>query len=141
MSNLGFDAMLKMLGGSRDSVKALTTALGKTIKAVVIDENDILRFEFEDGYNLQIADAGQDCCEWRYMRTDDDLNAFVGATLLGIELVDAPNVAEDHEVQFLHVQTSDGRFTCSSHNEHNGYYGGFAIVCSEEPVVLSVRQS
>ena len=38
---------------------------------------------------------------------------------------------ETHEVQFLEIKTSKGIFTMSTHNEHNGYYGGFAIVVSE----------
>jgi hypothetical protein len=34
-----------------------------------------------------------------------------------------------HEVQFLIVDTDRGSFTCETHNEHNGYYGGFLVVC------------
>jgi hypothetical protein len=62
------------------------------------------------------------------MRTDDDLNYFVGAKLTGGEIKDAPDVPDKygyHEVQFLEIQTDRGVFTISSHNEHNGYYGGF----------------
>ena len=51
---------------------------------------------------------------------------------MSIELRDAPNVEDDeygnvHEVQFLVVTTSKGAFTIETHNEHNGYYGGFFI--------------
>ena len=51
-------------------------------------------------------------------------------TLLALELKEAPsqeNEWGEHEVQFLEVTTSKGEFTMASHNEHNGYYGGFAI--------------
>jgi hypothetical protein len=64
------------------------------------------------------------------MRTDYNLSDYVGAKLLGAEVMDAPPISaqyEEHEVQFLHVKTSKGTFTMSSHNEHNGYYGGFSI--------------
>ena len=32
-----------------------------------------------------------------------------------------------HEVQFLNIETSLGIITFETHNEHNGYYGGFYI--------------
>lgn len=47
--------------------------------------------------------------------------ALVGAPVL------APNQNDVHEVQFLVVHTDKGDLTMSSHNEHNGYYGGFSI--------------
>jgi hypothetical protein len=32
-----------------------------------------------------------------------------------------------HEVQFLRVSTDAGTIVCETHNEHNGYYGGFNV--------------
>lgn len=66
------------------------------------------------------------------MRTDDKFEDFIGATLVSMELKQAPNITSDddygdHEVQFLELMTSKGALTMASHNEHNGYYGGFAI--------------
>ena len=62
------------------------------------------------------------------MRTDDDLGYYIGSTLTGAEISDAPSVpneyGEEHEIQFLRISTSRGVFTVSNHNEHNGYYGG-----------------
>ena len=64
------------------------------------------------------------------MRTDDNLDYYVGSKLLGFEIKEA-TIMEDgyglHEIQFLEVRTSKGCFTMASHNEHNGYYGGFDI--------------
>jgi len=111
-------------------------AIGKTIKNVVLDEaSNELHIAFTDGHTLLIWDSGQNCCENRYMRTDDDLTKFAGATFVGIEVRDAPDIADAesvHEVQFLLVNTSLGTFTMASHNEHNGYYSGFEVVCRLE---------
>jgi len=128
--------MLGMLGGNADSVTAFTGAVGKTISALRLgDDDDALHFEFDDGTKMKLSDEGQSCCELRYMRTDDNLADFVGAKLLGAELKEAPGIeteGEYHEVQFLEVQTDRGVFTMASHNEHNGYYGGFWVVAAAE---------
>jgi len=141
MSRRGIGAMLSYLGGNEDSVKAFTGALGKTIAALEIREvktyrsmgdqvGSALRLTFTDGSAIELYDDGQSCCESRYMRTDDKLADFIGAQLLGAEVKDAPPIADEygeHEVEFLDVTTSKGVFQIASHNEHNGYYGGFSI--------------
>lgn len=138
MGQLGIGAMLGRLCGNKESVEAITSVLNKKIKSVRVDEEmNALRFEFEDGTKFKIFDDGQSCCESRYMRTDDDLSEFEGAVFQNAELKDAPNIEDeygDHEVQFLEIQTDKGVFTCSNHNEHNGYYGGFWIICALEGV-------
>lgn len=118
-----------------DGNQATASAIGKQIASVELAD-DALRFSFTDGSKLTLRDAGQSCCEKRYMRTDDDLPYFVGATLLGAETRDAPSEDaeyDSHEVEFLVVTTSRGVFTMSSHNEHNGYYGGFYVQATVSP--------
>ena len=132
MSNFGLGVMIKMLGGNAKTVNAFQSSIGKVISSVVLTHEDELHLKFEDGTGLKLWDGGQSCCESRYMRTDDNLEEYIGATLIGGELKDAPNVSDDdeygeHEVQFLEIQTSKGPLTMASHNEHNGYYGGFYI--------------
>jgi len=126
--------MLNKLGGSAESVAAFNKALNKKITSIELTD-DALTFTMEDGYRMRLRDEGQSCCENRYMRTDDNLPDFVGSTLLGAEVADAPSTSgeygDEHEVQFLRVSTSSGVLVCSSHNEHNGYYGGFCICASE----------
>lgn len=136
MSQYGLGVMIGMLSGNEDSVAAFTAALGKTIAALRLGDDDALHFEFNDGSRLRITDEGQSCCEKRYMRTDDDLFYYVGATLLGAEIKQGPDMPDEyveHNVQFLEVNTSRGVFTMSNHNEHNGYYGGFSIRAAVEP--------
>jgi hypothetical protein len=136
MSQLGMGVMFKMLGGNEDSVAAFTGSLGKTIAVLSLGDDDELHFEFSDGTKMCLFDDGQSCCESRYMRTDDDLTQFIGAQLIDAEIKDAPSIedeyGESHEVEFLEVKTSKGSFTMASHNEHNGYYGGFAIRAATE---------
>lgn len=131
--NMGIGAMLAYLGGNEETVKAHQSAMNKTISALRLDTEDILHIGFSDGSELSARDDGQSCCEHRYMVTDDALEHYIGATFTGAELRDAPNEPDDygdHEVQFLLINTSAGPITFASHNEHNGYYGGFAIKLS-----------
>lgn len=135
MTQIGIGAMLQSLGGNEEAVKTVQKALGKTIKKVWLDkENDTLNFEFKDGSKMKIWDGGQNCCEHRYMTTDEELSYYEGSKLLDLELKDCPEIEEDddvHEVQFLDVKTDTGVFQMANHNEHNGYYGGFRIQASE----------
>ena len=124
--------MLQNMMSNADSVAAYQSSIGKKIDYIRIDDN-ALSIRFEDSTRLKFTDEGQSCCETRYMRSDDDGGDYRGATFNGAELADAPSEPDEygeHEVQFLRISTSKGMFVASSHNEHNGYYGGFAIRCS-----------
>jgi hypothetical protein len=136
MENTGMGVIFAALAGNDESADAVRAAMGKTIASLRLDEDeDSLKFVFGDDSKLTIYDAGQNCCESRYMRTDDNLADFVGAKFLGTETKDAPDMEDDynvHEVQFLEVKTDKGVFTMASHNEHNGYYGGFALRAHSE---------
>ena len=111
------------------------SATGKTITKIELDsvaDPNVIRVQFEGGTEFHITDEGQSCCETRYMRTDDNLSDVEGARLLSVELRDAPpqedpDSGEVHEVSFLSLNTDRGSVVFSTHNEHNGYYGGFCI--------------
>jgi hypothetical protein len=127
---LGLGVMIQSLGGNKETVEAVKSALGKVIEKVSLENNELV-FKFTDGSGLKMFDDGQSCCESRYMVTADDLTEYANTTLLDFELKNAPNMEDeygDHEVQFLDVKTSNGVFQMANHNEHNGYYGGFWIV-------------
>ena len=137
----GMGVLIAMLGGNEDSAKTLAEAVGKTISALKIDptvgDAGALVFAFTDGTGIRLRDDGQSCCEHRYMHTDDALADFMGAQLLGAEIRNAPSIPDEwgeHEVQFLIVKTSIGEFTVETHNEHNGYYGGFWVVAEPAEV-------
>lgn len=115
--------------------------LGKVIKAAELtstwrDETpDELVLTFKDGSVLKISDE-VDCCELRYMHTDDDLKDLLGCALLGFEIKKGTYVSyqrdtdDVHDIQFLEIKTDKGCVTMTSHNEHNGYYAGFNIKLS-----------
>jgi hypothetical protein len=99
--------------------------------------HDAIYIHFEDGSCQTIRDAGQSCCEYRYTATDCDLSLAVGATPLSVEVRNYQEGPEGeygdlHETQFLNIKTSKGVLDFVTHNEHNGYYGGFYIVGSCE---------
>ena len=107
-------------------------AKGKTITDLRLGNDDALHFVFNDGSKIKLFDDDIQCCEKRYMVTDDNLSEYIGAKFLGIEVkparaIDKGEAEEAHEVQFLEVQTTNGVFTMVSHNEHNGFYNGFVI--------------
>lgn len=135
MNNLGIGVMLKHLCGNEDSVNAYQSSVNKKIQELSLGPDDALHFVFEDGTKMKLFDDGQSCCESRYMTTDDDLSYFVGSILLDVEIKDGPDVEDEyevHEIQFLEIKTDKGSFQMASHNVHNGYYGGFAIVAELE---------
>jgi hypothetical protein len=135
--NLGIGAMIGMLSGNEETVKAFNSSLGKTIASLQIDPDanggdGALVFTFTDGTGLRLFDRGHSCCESRYMHTDDDLSYHVGATLTTADIRDGSAEEEGEwggvkESQFLVVTTSKGTFTVVNYNEHNGYYGGILI--------------
>lgn len=122
--------MIQMLCSQGDEWVPARTCINKRIKRIVPLEAAVL-VEFDEGTVLKLRDDGQSCCESRYVTTDDDLAAYSGAKLIDIELADAPSVedeyGEEHEVQFLRIHTDKGVAVFETHNEHNGYYGGFWI--------------
>ena len=132
MSQIGMGVLLAYLAYFRNAGSKTDTYLdyiGKTITELEL-KDDSLYFTFADGSKIAMFDNGQSCCEYRYMTTDDDLLYFVGAKLVNVEVLDGPDIDDGHdchEMQFLHVTTSEGVFTVETHNEHNGYYGGFAL--------------
>jgi hypothetical protein len=132
---------------SEDTTKTLQVVLGQTISALRLEEGtprifdsqytyrhhcDSIVMEFGNGLKIRMFDAGQSCCERRYMRTDDDLPYYAGAKLLDVEIRDGllgnTEDGDVHECQFLVLITDRGNISFSNHNEHNGYYGGFDVV-------------
>jgi hypothetical protein len=102
---------------------------GKIIEKITV-EDDKLHIKFPD-CTLVLMDDGQCCCESRYMTCDDNIHYWEGLAFMGYRVEDGPNLSEDnygeHEQKFLIVETFLGNFTVVTHNEHNGYYGGFRI--------------
>lgn len=126
----GMAVIIRQLFGGDTGAEFYEAAIGKTITVLSFTE-ERLRLEFEDHSWIEISDAGQSCCESRYMTTDDTLEEYAGSLFLGARLEDAPSRPteyDDHDCQFTRVDTSAGTFTIETHVEHNGYYGGFAMI-------------
>ena len=119
------------------SIDAFMKVVGKKIMGIKL-EDDMLYLSFGSQGTLKISDEGQSCCERRYMTTDDKLGDYVGGNLLNIEVKPVPIPIKDseyddvHDIEFLEVTTTKGAFVMTTHNEHNGYYGGFYVSANYE---------
>jgi hypothetical protein len=127
----------QLFNGKGTTQEVLQAAVNKVIRKVELVD-DILVLTF-DKFKVLLEDTGQYCCENRYMTTDDDLTYYIGAELWDVEIRPAPSLNDDdssesHDVEFLVVKTNKGEFVMESHNEHNGYYGGFSINARMEKV-------
>lgn len=124
--------MIGMLVGNEESHGAYTKALDRKISSLRIEGNELV-MQFEGSGVAKFWDAGQSCCENRWMHTDDDLSKFIGATFLSVETRPGGETGDEYEYkdsEFLIVTTSAGSFTIVNYNEHNGYYGGFLLRAS-----------
>lgn len=124
-----FDNEYKLVP-TEDAVKYV----GRKIKKAVFDGTGV-RLTFDDDVTIYIWDSRQSCCEHRYMETTDNVSRIEGQTLVSIAERPADDVETDygvHEVVFLEIQTDKDVISFSTHNEHNGYYGGFSLVIKEE---------
>ena len=136
-SSLG-ESYRTMLSDDGSTATAIRSCLGKTVVSIRLDvtsDPHALRIAFADSV-LSIFDSGQSCCETRYMACDDDLPSFSGGVLVEVDVRTAAQTSDsvpewsEHDIQFLVVKTSKGDITVATHNEHNGYYGGFSINAS-----------
>lgn len=132
MSELGMGAMLYQLGGGSD--ESADKYYGKTIQKMEhLKEKDALNIYFTDGTTIQITDEGQSCCEYRYMTIDDKLDMLDGEVLkdIKVDYTETEDEHDTHEIAFIHIKTNRDSMIISTHNEHNGYYGGFGLNIKE----------
>ena len=92
---------------------------------------------------LILINNSQQCCEeWGYeacsekgiLETQDDLDDYIGAEILDIEIVDTEKDIYKRltdrvyrfyssNAEFVNVKTSKGKLQFAVYNAHNGYYG------------------
>lgn len=109
--------------------------------------NNTLWLRLREG-RLAIWDDAQQCCEQRFLQTDDDdLQSLVGQTLLRIEArpmsTEETEAGDFHQAVAVEIGTDKGFITLVTHNIHNGYYGGFElrVAFREEVTKISYRDS
>jgi hypothetical protein len=125
----GLSVLLYELSGyDEETGKSVQLLNGATLKSARMDGSG-LRLDTDRG-SFHVADHGQSCCEHRYMTCDDDLSSFDGSEIRSMSVRDGGRQQVDygdHEIQFLVIETTSGAITVATHNEHNGYYGGFSL--------------
>lgn len=92
---------------------------------------------------LILINNSQQCCEeWGYeacsekgiLETQDDLDDYIGAEILDIEIVDTEKDIYksltdrvyrfySFNAEFVNIKTSKGKLQFAVYNAHNGYYG------------------
>lgn len=83
---------------------------------------------WETPQEIRIWDANQQCCEARYITTDDDLTTVSGQYIKEINIKPI-----NPDEACLEIKTNKGCITFFTHNDHNGYYGGFDLaICKLE---------
>jgi hypothetical protein len=81
------------------------------------------------------------CCEnWGHFWMNDKPEDFIGAEVLGVEVVDTgldvkkvdKLYLDEGAVMFVNIKTSVGVLQFTAYNSHNGYYGHRALVSCEQ---------
>jgi len=131
--------------------------LGKIKEITEVYNYKIQRgYENMDGYKVEtdehiiyvLIDNVQSCCEsWGYFASEDNLNQFIGAELMEINLTDTALNKEKVEksdyydgdsggIQFVDFVTDKGIFQLAVYNAHNGYYGHEILVTLDNDIIL-----
>jgi hypothetical protein len=124
------------------------TTMNEQITKIVEVQNDQVGW---DGFEVETTTQKirlvicnyQDCCEsWGYFWMNDKPEDFIGAELLGVEVVDAAlnkqvldkevGSLDEGLVMFVNLNTSVGVLQFTAYNCHNGYYSHTAKVECEQ---------
>lgn len=130
--SMGVGAMLHRMGGG--SKHSASEYYGQKIVSAALVDNKF-RLALGNGKNIELWDDAQSCCENRWITCDDDLGKIVGGTLTRVEVKEGPSdesSGDVHEQLFIEIGTNECFVTICTHNEHNGYYGGFGLTITEE---------
>lgn len=107
--------------------------MSETIKAINLLDDDWEGFQVvTDKRAIRVCISNsQSCCESRgHLSSDDDLQSYIGAELLGVETVDSalntktdPGDIDCGTVNFVNFNTNKGKLQLAVYDAHNGYYG------------------
>jgi hypothetical protein len=125
--------MSKGLGVMIEELFGVSYDASQLLDCEILDANlvnDEIVLKFKDK-TVALYDSGQSCCESRYITCDDDLKSLIGGKLNNLQIKkskeDEGEYGDVHEIDFVEIATDKGFITFCTHNEHNGYYGGFAL--------------
>ena len=128
----------------RKKIEVHCPAEPELISSIKEIEEDNISKEYEDfeGYEIKtdkhtyalLITSGAECCEdFGYFSRPDDIEDFIGAELLKIEIVRSDCSVEEveshsqvfqaDEVQLVNFVTNLGVFQLAVYNVHDGWYG------------------
>jgi hypothetical protein len=96
MAHLGVGVIIKMLGGSRETVETIQSMINSCETRWMHTDDDLSVFVGSHFISAEVRDGPEKRSGW-----------------------------VDIESQFLLITTDLGTATIVNYNEHNGYYGGF----------------
>lgn len=87
-----------------------------------------------------LIESDTKCCEeYGYFICEDNIEDFIGASLLFVKIVDEnrcvqklPRTKEGKSVMFVNIMTDNGLIQFAAYNAHNGHYGHLALVNSTQ---------
>lgn len=92
---------------------------------------------------ILIANSSNCCENWGHFSTNDNVDDFIGARILGIKLtneaLNTQMIKDKFEygfdgggIQFVDIETNLGSLQFAVYNSHNGYYSHSIIIQSEQ---------
>lgn len=119
----------------------------EVIRQIVSVNNDNLGYQIytnKQVINLFISNRSQCCEDWGVITTEDTLDDFIGTELLGISSIDfdyknhpltlnkLDSFGIDVGCVFIDFETSKGKLQFVLYNDHNGYYGHYVTIKSNQ---------
>lgn len=93
----------------------------------------------EQVIKIGINNQGQCCEHFGTITSHDDLNDFIGANLIDIQIVDDTlnstvfdQSLEYAQVMFVNINTTKGTLQLVMYNDHNGYYSHDVVIESTQ---------
>ena len=108
--------------------------LGKKITRLFVDSEDQGAIMFVAGDEEIIYDAVGDCCSETWFADITGVDALIGGTISGVEIIDIGEVddkrgrQEYDEAYGYKITTEKGYVDIVYRNSSNGYYGGWCEI-------------
>lgn len=93
-----------------------------------------------DQQEIKVGISNDQCCceEWGELMSEDDLDQFVGASLIKVYVTDVAlksydfDTSYEGDAMFVNFETDKGLFQFVAYNIHNGYYGHDAVLITKD---------
>jgi hypothetical protein len=123
-----------VLSVDQETLKTIGSCLGKVIEKVMLaydhESRESIIIIFTDGTALNLFDDGQQCCEKRWLASDDKSEDVAGGVLMDVQMeegVDDEGSEDILQSQFIRIITDKAPYVVTAYNKHNGSYDGITV--------------